>query len=53
MGSVGTVSIHSVYRALAVVRDAQAAARGPVPYAKRQVRKRAHRVLARMLRRVL
>lgn len=42
--------MNNIYRLLALVRDVQALTRGPVPYGKRLVRKRAHRGLSRVLR---
>lgn len=41
----------TLYRLLAFSNDVSAAARGPVPYARRVVRKAAYRGLARALRR--
>lgn len=45
--------MRDVYRLLSRAGDARAAARGPAPLARRQVRKAAHRGLARGLRRWL
>lgn len=40
----------SVYRALSISNDLSAAARGPVPLAKRLTRKQAHKYTGRILR---
>lgn len=42
-----------LYKLLSLFGDAKAATKGPAPFAKRQVRKFAHKSLAKVLRRFL
>jgi hypothetical protein len=41
-----------IYRLLGVIGDIKSAVRGPGPFAKRQIRKSAHRNLAKLLRKI-
>lgn len=45
--------MRAVYRLLSKLGDLKAASRGPVPLARRQIRKNAHRATARALRKVI